>query len=132
MIGSKLTQQTGALASSTVIMLATAAVYSALAAAQGTQLPNTPVGWLAIICIALLCTVVAIVTFFAGLAQTGPSNAATFSTLEPAVTVVLAAFVLGDRLEIYQLAGGLLILAAVIILARSSRRAEPETALIEA
>jgi drug/metabolite transporter (DMT)-like permease len=52
----------------------------------------------------------------------GPSEAAILSTFEPVVTVVLAFFALGERLTPLQLAGGALVLAAVVLLQLPARR----------
>ena len=49
----------------------------------------------------------------------GPTRASTLSTVEPAVTVALAAIVLDERIAAIQLAGGALICAAVVLLARA-------------
>jgi drug/metabolite transporter (DMT)-like permease len=49
----------------------------------------------------------------------GPMNASTLSTVEPAVTVVLAAMVLGETISFFRIIGGMMIILAVIILARS-------------
>jgi drug/metabolite transporter (DMT)-like permease len=84
-------------------------------------------GWLA--AIALVSTVGAIILFFAGLARVGPSAAAILSTLEPVVTVALAAAAFGEALTGVQLAGGALVLGAVLVLnARRRRRAAPALA----
>jgi drug/metabolite transporter (DMT)-like permease len=64
-------------------------------------------------------TVAAITWFFAGLKRVGPTRASTLSTVEPAVTVALAALMLDERIALVQLAGGALILAAVVLLARA-------------
>lgn len=68
-----------------------------------------------------LFSVAAILCFFAGLRRVGSSSAAILSTAEPLTTVVLAFAVLGDRLALAQLAGGGLVLAAVVVLARVPR-----------
>ena len=49
----------------------------------------------------------------------GPTQASLLSTLEPVVTVALAALFLGENLPPVALAGGALILAAVVLLTRS-------------
>ncbi len=72
--------------------------------------------------LALVATVVAVVAFFAGLERIGPTETSSLSTVEPAVTVVLAAAVLGETVSALQVAGGALILAAVVLLARSPAR----------
>lgn len=75
-----------------------------------------PEAWLWIVLIAVVSTVVAVSCFFAGLRRVGPSEAAILSTFEPVVTVTLAFLVLGERLAPLQLAGGALVLGAVIVL----------------
>ncbi len=78
--------------------------------------------WLWLVLIALVSTVVAVSAFFAGLRRVGPSEAAILSTFEPVVTVALAFLVLGERLTPAQLAGGVLVLAAVVLLQLPARR----------
>ena len=71
-------------------------------------------GWLA--CLAAVSTVGAISLFFAGLKRVGPTSASILATVEPVVTVMLAFFVFGERLGGVQLAGGALVLGAVLAL----------------
>jgi len=70
-------------------------------------------GWAAIL--ALVCTALPIAAFVAAVARLGPGRASVVSTIEPAVTALLAFFVLGDRLGPLQLAGGALVLLAVAL-----------------
>ncbi|MEU8220227.1 DMT family transporter [Micromonospora taraxaci] len=81
-------------------------------------------GWFWLACIAVVSTVVAMLTFFAGLRRTGPSTAAILSTVEPVVTAVLATLVLGENLTVVQLVGGALVLSSVVVLQRQSVRAQ--------
>lgn len=69
-------------------------------------------GWLA--GIAVVSTVGAIGLFFAGLQRVSPTAASILSTLEPVVIVVLAFVVFGESLALTQLAGGTLVLVAVL------------------
>jgi len=119
LVGSKITKQVTAVQSSTVVIVSAAIVSGGLVAIQGVALPATAFGWASVIAIALISTILAIVTFFAGLERVGPTNASTLSTVEPAVTVVLAALVLGEAISFMRLVGGIMIILAVIILARS-------------
>lgn len=73
-------------------------------------------GWIWLAGIAVISTVLAMLTFFAGMRRTGPSTAAILSTFEPVVTTALAAAVLGEALTPAQFAGGLLVLSAAVIL----------------
>ncbi len=104
---------------STVVIASAAVLFIAAALVRGPQWPQTPEGWVAVVAIALLSTVAAVTLYFAGLKLIGPTRASTLSTLEPLVTVTLAALVLGERIAPVQMAGGALILAAVVLLARS-------------
>jgi drug/metabolite transporter (DMT)-like permease len=72
--------------------------------------------WTVLLVIALIPTVSAILTFFAGMARVGPSKASIISTLEPVATVLLSAWLLGERFTLMQLAGGILILIGIILI----------------
>jgi drug/metabolite transporter (DMT)-like permease len=71
-------------------------------------------GWLA--GIAVVSTVGAVSLFFAGLKRVGPTTASILSTAEPVTTVVLAFLAFGETLGAVQLAGGALVLGAVLVL----------------
>ena len=88
------------------------------------SLPTEPIGWLWMGLFALISTVVAIITFLAGLRLVGPSAAAILSCIEPVVTAVSAALVYGERLTGWQIAGGAAVLGAVVLL-QARRRARP-------
>ncbi|RKH65671.1 DMT family transporter [Corallococcus aberystwythensis] len=120
----------GPLASATVVPLSAGLAFGALMLVKGPSFPQTPGGWGAVVGLALLSTVVAMLTFFAGLKRIGPVNTSLLSTLEPVMAVVLGAIFLGERLSPRQGLGGLLILVAVVVLARSDSRrpAEPGAA----
>jgi drug/metabolite transporter (DMT)-like permease len=87
-------------------------------------------GWGWLVCLAAVSTVGAITMFFAGLSRVGPTTASILSTVEPLVTVTLASIVFGERLSGPQLAGGALVLAAVLVLRaqRVARRLAAEPA----
>jgi drug/metabolite transporter (DMT)-like permease len=67
----------------------------------------------------IFSTIIPVVTFLAGLERIGPTNAAMRSTLEPVVTVLLAAWLFGEKLMAVTMLGGGLILVAVILLTRA-------------
>lgn len=123
LISSQLTPRAGAIPATTVVVLAAAAVLSTIMVVRGPQFPTSPAGWAAIAGLAVVSTVIAIGTFFAGLERIGPAEASTISTIEPVVTVALAAVILGETVAPIQLLGGILILGAVIVLARAGRPA---------
>ncbi|MBL0142339.1 MAG: DMT family transporter [Betaproteobacteria bacterium] len=118
-IGARELKDTDALASTTVVCLSAAAVLALSTLVTEARFPDAPWGWAAIGAIAIVSTVVSILAFFAGLKRVGPAVASTVSTLEPVVTVALAWIVLGESLAPLQLAGGALVLACAILLARA-------------
>jgi drug/metabolite transporter (DMT)-like permease len=109
------------LVSSAVITSSAAVVFLGLAAVQGSALPMTWTGWVAVLAIACVSTVAAVLAFLGGLARIGPTDTATVSTLEPVVTLLLAVALLGETLAPLQLVGGACILVAVVRLARSNQ-----------
>jgi drug/metabolite transporter (DMT)-like permease len=118
-VGAWLGRRVSAFPVSTIVIASAGAVFIVVSLAHGPQWPQTSAGWLAVLAMALLSTVAAITLYFAGLKRIGPTRASTLSTLEPLVTVTLAAIVLGERIAPVQMAGGALILAAVVLLARA-------------
>jgi drug/metabolite transporter (DMT)-like permease len=88
----------------------------------GPQLTFGAEGWAWVVAIAIVSTVAAILCFFAGLARVGPSAASILSTLEPVVTVALAATAFGESLGAVQVVGGALVLGAVLVMQWPARR----------
>jgi drug/metabolite transporter (DMT)-like permease len=95
---------------------ATATFWTAGAVHGGLDLTLPAHGWLDIAGIVLVSTVLPVATFLAGLHRVGPSTASILSCFEPVVTVSLAMALYGERLGAGQLAGGALVLAAVVAL----------------
>ena len=106
----------GALPLSTLVCSGAAISLTAGALAVGDLEPGAVsaagFGWLG--ALAVVSTVSAIALFFAGLRRVGPSAASILSTPEPVVTVGLAFAVFGESLGSAQLAGGALVLLAVL------------------
>jgi drug/metabolite transporter (DMT)-like permease len=93
-----------------------------VAVAQGgLALRFAPVGWAAVLTLAVLCTVLAFLAFLRGLAEIGPVRTAIVSTVEPFWTALLGSVVLGQSLGPRTLAGGMLIAAAVVVLQLGQR-----------
>jgi drug/metabolite transporter (DMT)-like permease len=78
-------------------------------------------GWLGIACLALFSTVVAIFSFLQGVMLIGASRASIISTMEPPITVLLAAVFLAETLTHVQLLGGVLVLSSAILVNRSKK-----------
>jgi drug/metabolite transporter (DMT)-like permease len=128
LLGSRIVRRSGSIGSTAIIIVSTAGVYAIIAPIHGLVFPGSPLGWVAVLAIALVSTVLSFVTFFAGLGRIGPTSASTLSTFEPIVAVALAAIVLGETITPVQTLGGALILIAVVILSRNEirrRKQEP-------
>jgi drug/metabolite transporter (DMT)-like permease len=121
-VGAGVMKQVSAMSSSTVIFASAGLVYGVLMAFKGPQWPTTSDGWLTVAATVLIATVIAVVMFLAGLKRIGPTDASLLSTLEPVVTVALAAWLFDETLQPLTLLGGALILIAVIVLTRSELR----------
>ncbi|MDQ8155196.1 MAG: DMT family transporter [Gemmatimonadota bacterium] len=72
--------------------------------------------WGAVIALTLWSTVLPSIFFLMGLMRLGPVRTAIVSTVEPFLTAVLGAMVLSQPLTVRTLAGGVAIVAAVIVL----------------
>ena len=120
LLGTRVLEAVDPLWASTVIMSTAGAgfVVLVLVVPNRPSLPSSASGWWAMVAIALLCTVLAGVTFLAGLARVGPADASTISTVEPVVSVALSAVVTGEAITGWTMAGGALVIGSVIALSR--------------
>jgi drug/metabolite transporter (DMT)-like permease len=122
LLGSRVLEHVDALWASTVIMSTAAVGFLVvyLLTPHRPSFPTTGGGWAAVVAIALVCTVFAGMTFLAGLHRVGPADASTLSTVEPVVSVVLSAIVIGEAVNGWTLVGGAMVLGAVVAISRSS------------
>jgi len=128
-VGTSVMKHVSAVQSSLVIFASAGMVYGILMAINGVHPPTSNTGWIHIVGIVLIATVIPVVTFLAGLERIGPTNAAMLSTLEPVVTVLLAAWIFDEHLQAIVILGGGLILIAVIMLTRVEMAPTHEPAL---
>jgi drug/metabolite transporter (DMT)-like permease len=119
LIATRLTRSVDPMWCSAIITVSAASIFGALGLARGVALPASTIGWAAVGAIALVSTVIAILSFLAGLTRIGPTDAATLSTLEPPMTALLAIVLLGESLAPVQILGGALIVLAALIVVRA-------------
>ncbi|MFN2465696.1 MAG: DMT family transporter [Candidatus Dormibacteria bacterium] len=118
--GKRLMEDVDAITAIAVVTGSAGLAYLAYTLATHTMtLPHEGVGWLAVLGIVLIATIVAAGAFLAGLRRTDPGRASLISTLEPVSTAALAALIFGEGLGPLQLAGGGLVLIAVILVSRA-------------
>lgn len=106
-------------------LITTGAAVTLAVVSLGTGGPHLGVaahGWLDVAGLVLISTVLAVVCFLLGLRYVGPSTASIVSTVEPVVTVSLAMALFGEHLGPAQVSGGILVLAAVVLLQRRGAR----------
>ena len=118
-VGTNVMKHVSAIQSSAIIFASAGAVYGTLTFINGAHLPASHSGWLAMLGMIVISTIVPVVTFLVGLERIGPPNASMLSTLEPVVTVLLAAWLFSERLMPIVMVGGGLILVAVVLLTRA-------------
>jgi len=122
LVGTGVMQKVSAIQSSAVIFASAAVVFGIMTAIRGPHWPTTQNGWLAISGIAVIATLLPVATFLGGLKIVGATDASLLSTLEPVVTVVLAAMILGEKVQPLMIAGGVLILGAVLLIVRQPKK----------
>lgn len=88
--------------------------------------PQTMASWLLLLGLAIITTVIPIMTFFAGLSRIGASRASLISTLEPVFTVIQGILILNERFTLATGMGGALILLGVIIVEIEHSNLQPE------
>jgi len=127
LVGTGVMKKVSSVQSSAVIFASAALVFGLLTAVRGAHWPATQNGWLAVTGIALISTMLPVATFLAGLKIVGATDASLLSTLEPVVTVVLAALILAEPIQTFMVAGGVLILGAVALIAGKQKGTRIET-----
>jgi len=87
-------------------------------ATDSLSVPSGVIGWGAVIAIAVVATALPIFAFFAGLSRIGAGPAAILSAVEPVVTVLLGALLLGEPVSAAVVVGGGLVLVGVVVVPR--------------
>lgn len=91
------------------------------------QIPGP--AWPGIVAIGLVCTFVAIQTFYAGTRRVGAAQASLISTFEPIWTIALASLLFGETLGPIQLVGGALVISGVVLAQTSAGPARESVTL---
>jgi drug/metabolite transporter (DMT)-like permease len=115
LVSSRVVKEGMGIQSSAFIMIGAAFVFGMMNIFTGFTPPAQMTGYVAVILTALISTVLALWTFFAGMEKTGPSTASLISTLEPVVTVLASAFILSEKLMVNIIIGGCLIITALLV-----------------
>ncbi|MFB6228681.1 MAG: DMT family transporter [Halobacteriales archaeon] len=101
---------------------ASMAVYGVLDG--GLALPVGSDEWGVVLGMVVVSTVLPLLLFYEGVSRLEASRVGVVSTVEPVVTVILGAIILGEQVTVFVVAGGALVLAAVV-LAQGNRQEPP-------
>lgn len=131
LVGDRLLVGLPPLGASAVTMSGTAVTFATLALVTGhLRPPSSLQAWAVVIAIAIVPSMLAITLLLAALPRIGGGPTAILGGLEPVVTVILAAAILGDRLSLLQVAGGVLVLVSVVFVQRPGPRSVAKTAVL--
>jgi drug/metabolite transporter (DMT)-like permease len=103
---------TGQLTASTVMMLPVVLLWHG---AEG-MFTASPQAWAAVLGLAVLATAFAYILFFSLIRSAGASNTSLVTLIVPVSAIILGAVFLGERLEIFEVAGMVLIAAGFLII----------------
>jgi drug/metabolite transporter (DMT)-like permease len=107
------------------LSLGAALVFSGILAVRGEfVVPHSREQWLLIGGVALVATVLPIVTLFAAIRRIGAARASLVSSFEIVPTVVAGALLLGDKLHWVQWMGAVFIVVAVVLIQKESRESQ--------
>ncbi|WP_196260494.1 DMT family transporter [Pelagibacterium limicola] len=82
-------------------------------------------GWLIVVYVALLPSIVAQATYARGVELIGPNRASLFINLIPVVGALLAVALLGERLELFHAVAAVFIVAGIALVEFAARRGRP-------
>jgi drug/metabolite transporter (DMT)-like permease len=88
----------------------------------GCQAPDSWIGWILLLSLSILGTLIPILSMNIGLQFVGAARGSVIITLQPVLTIVLSTLFLHDTLTLQQWVGGAMVIAAVILLQRSPDR----------
>lgn len=112
------------LAGAAFLYLGFGLAYLGVALVLGLRMPQSALGWMAILFIALGAGALSITLFSYAVPRLGPSSYAIVANTELVTVVVVGAFLLGERMTVNRAAGALLI-AVGILVHGLSRRPQP-------
>jgi drug/metabolite transporter (DMT)-like permease len=123
-IASRKLSQLPSLGMTAVCLAFAAVIYAPLAAVTWPSAVPAGKVFASIGGLAVICTAIAFVVFFALIAEVGPAKATVITYVNPAVAVVLGALVLGERVTLAMVGAFALILGGSVLATRGGRAGE--------
>ncbi|SHK40351.1 Threonine/homoserine efflux transporter RhtA [Desulforamulus aeronauticus DSM 10349] len=127
-LGNRVVKETSAMVTSAFVCLSAATSIFVIGISTGALDFNlTREAWLAILGVALCCTVLAIFTLFRGIELIGSTKASILSMIEPLITIGFSAALFNERLSLLQMMGGVAVLAGAVLVISARDRSETTT-----
>lgn len=118
---SRLVTKQTAMTSAAVVCWSAALVFLTVCATKHQTIPSTGMGVLGVVMLGTVSTAIALTCLLAGSAWVGPVAASTLSIVEPVTTVAVGAILLGEKVTLLQICGGVMILLGAVLAARVGR-----------
>lgn len=94
----------------------TAACFAALGTWHGKSLPHQANAWIMLFLLSIISTYIPVLTLALGIKRIGASRAAIVSFIGPVSTAVLAYLILGEKMDLIQIAGMCLVIIGVLVI----------------
>ena len=104
---------------STWVMTGAMVVGLGLIALYGFAAPQTLRGWILLLTLGIVGTLIPIFAMNVGIQMLGSARSSVISTLQPVVAVLISTIFLHEVLSVYQWVGGIIVIVAIILLQRS-------------
>ncbi|MBG0786651.1 MAG: DMT family transporter, partial [Anaerolineaceae bacterium] len=104
---------------STWVMTGAMVIGLGLIALYGFVVPQTLLGWVYLLTLGIVGTLIPIYAMNIGIQMLGSARSSVVSTLQPVVAVLISTIFLHEVLTIYQWLGGVIVIVAIILLQRS-------------
>lgn len=124
-VGGRVTLQVPPLVTSAFIALFAAVSFLIVGLTTNTlQFHFSFVGWLSILCISIISSVISMASFFAGIKLIGPTKSAILSMVEPVITIIFSTILLNENMKLLQLVGGAIVLlgAALVVITSEKKK----------
>lgn len=122
-VGGRVTLQVPPLVTSAFIALFAAIAFLILGLITNTlHFHFSFVGWLSILCISIISSVISMATFFAGIKLIGPTKSAILSMVEPVITIIFSTILLHEHMKLLQIVGGAIVLMGTVLVVTTSEK----------
>ncbi|MCX6531109.1 MAG: DMT family transporter [Actinobacteria bacterium] len=91
------------------------------------EFPINTQGWLLVVAMALVITILATALFFAGIKRIGPGVTSMVETFEAVVTISIGVMLMNESITAIQILGAVVVLGSIVAIGLAESRAEKQT-----